>query len=286
MRVLITGGEGRLGKLLVGMLEDEYELTLTDTKDATQSRHKFIQGNLLDEDVCARAVEGVDAVCHLAAFLSPKPPRAYENNTVGTWNICSAGCKAGAKRILFASSVHAFGQGDYKIGHKVFIPPYVPIDENVPSHPEDAYGLSKLAGEQMLDGFSAAYDIRAYCYRLPGLWGPEGMEWHASHVRADIPLRATRLMDPWLYIDIRDAAAAFKCGLESPDLPEFGVGYVIADDTSSPVSSAELIQQYLPEWIPLGGDKLPGFAPWFSNAGAKKALNWQPQYTWRKPAAG
>jgi UDP-glucose 4-epimerase len=186
------------------------------------------------------------------------------------------------KRIVFASTINVWGQGNYKIGTKVIAPPYLPIDENVPPRPEDGYALSKLANEQVLRGFSDAHGIRAYCLRLPAVWRPEQTERFTPPPLESLPpLTPTRIIDPWNYIDIRDVADAFQSALEIPTLPEFGVSYLLAADTTRPEPTQELLQRFIPEWLPLANDKLPAHAPWFSSATAERDLAWKPVHTWR-----
>jgi len=282
MRILITGSQGRIGGFVTRALEPAHELILLDTQPAPDSPHRFFQGDLCDPQLVTRALEGVDAVAHLAANLSPSP-QTYQRNTVGTWNLCAAAAEAGVRRVVFSSSINVYGQGRYKIGRREFPPPYLPIDEDVPPRPEDSYGLSKWANEQALRGFSDAYGIRAYCLRLPAVWVPARTEGYAPPPLEKCPaLTPTRVIDPWHYIDVRDVAAAFQMALESPRLPEFGVSYLLADDTTRPEPTAELFTRFLPEWLRLGADRIPGHAPWFSSARARADLGWRPQYTWRR----
>jgi len=270
---------------VVRQLDGRHELVLADLIDAPASAHRFIRGDLEDPEVCRQAVDGVEAVIHLAAKLAPHIPRCYETNTLTTWNVCQAAVKAGIRRIVFASTINTYGQGHYKIGKKVRHPPYLPIDERVPVFPEDGYGLSKVANEELLRGVSDAYGISTYAFRLPWVASPERV---AGYVPREIEpkwaLSPMRVIDPWNYIDVRDAAAAFRLAVESPSPPAHGVSYLTADDTLRPEPTMELLAKYIPEWVPLAGDRLPGHTPWFSSASAKADFGWKPVHTWRKQA--
>lgn len=282
MRILITGSQGKIGSYLAPALEAEHELVLLDTKPAAQTRHKYIEGDICDEEVAARATQGVDAIAHLAAILFPTP-ETYQKNTLGTWNLCCAAAEAGVKRIAFASSINVYGQGRYKIGQKIVPPPYLPIDENVPGRPEDSYGLSKQANEQALRGFSDAFGIASYCFRLPGVWTPERTNSYAPAPLEHVwQFTAARMIDPWHYIDVRDIVSAFKKALENPSVPDFAVSYLTAGDTTRPEPTRELFERFLPEMLPLGADKIAGHGPWFSSERAKADLDWRPEHTWRK----
>jgi nucleoside-diphosphate-sugar epimerase len=281
MRILITGSEGRIGQHMRQRLEAEHELTLLDMRESKGSRHRFVHGDLVDSDTCKRAVEGVEAIVHLAAALHPGVPHAYVRNTTGTWNLMSAAAEAGVKRVAFASTINVYGQGIYKISQRVYKPAYLPIDENIPPRPEDSYALSKVACEQMMQGFSDGYGMAAYCFRLSGVWNPEWTDKYVPHPHA-WALSPTRFIDPWTYVDMRDLVDAFRRFVEMPNPPAFGVSYLVADDTTRPEPTMELFQKYLPEWIPLVGDRLPGHRVWFSNERVKRDLVWRPEHMWRR----
>lgn len=285
MKILITGSEGFVGRFMAAELGKRHELVLFDVKEpATRpAGQSFVHGDLMDASTCARAVEGVEAIVHLAAAVHAWSPQAYERNTQSTWHLLTAAAKAGVKRFAFSSTINVYGQGAYKIGRKLYHPPYLPIDENVPPRAEDGYGLSKIANEQAIRGFSDAYGMKGYCFRLCGVWSAEDTEKYrpgAMHGRW-VPHPA-RAIDPWNYIDIRDVASAFARFLEMDNPPEYGVSYLVADDTTRPEPTMDLLRQYIPEWLPLAGDRLPGHTPWFSNRRAKEDLGWRPMHTWRR----
>jgi hypothetical protein len=59
------------------------------------------------------------------------------------------------------------------------------------------------------------------------------------------------------------------------------MSYLVADDTTRPELTMDLLRQHIPEWVPLAGDRLGGHAAWFSNRRAKEDLGWKPVHTWR-----
>lgn len=284
MRVLITGSQGHVGTHVTRLFEDEFELTLLDARAAPAGaqRHRFIQGDLMDDAICRQAVDGVEGIVHLAASPTPYAPHTYQRNTVSTWNLCEAAARAGVRRIAFASTINVCGLGRYKLGPKEHTPPYLPLDENVPCYPEDPYGLSKVANEQVLRAFAEAHDIKAYCFRLAHVWMPGRLEnYQPAPLERIAPLTTTRIIDPWHYIEVRDVAAAFRLALVKPEVPEFGASYMVADDTTRPELTRDILSRFVPQWLPLAGDRLQGHAAWFSTARAKADLGWQPRYTWR-----
>lgn len=154
-RVAVTGGAGRLGRLITRDLRaaghDVVGLDRTPPADDTA----FIQGSILDADALATAFTGADAVVHTAALLTRgnAPPDIFEVNTRGTWNVFDAAVRAGVKRVVSFSSECAVGQCFQRVARP---PRYLPIDEAHPLEPQDAYSLSKQLGEDIARAFHRA----------------------------------------------------------------------------------------------------------------------------------
>lgn len=101
-------------------------------------------GSLLDRAALAHAVDGVDAVVHLAALMTWHPqdtPRLFEANVTGTYLLLQAAQNRGLTRFLFASSGEVYPE---------LAPLQLPITEEHPTLPNSPYGMSKLLGEQMV----------------------------------------------------------------------------------------------------------------------------------------
>ena len=73
MKVLVTGASGKLGAFVIRALRDGYELTLMSRRPPAEefAALRWIQGDLTDFEACKRAVEGVDAIQHIAAQPYP-----------------------------------------------------------------------------------------------------------------------------------------------------------------------------------------------------------------------
>ena len=103
--------------------------------------------NLGELDSRAGASPLPDAVVHFAAIpriLLRPDNEAYRINTMGTYNVLEAALKLGIRKVVFASSETTYGvcfaDGERK-------PEYLPIDEDHPVVPEDAYAASKVCNE-------------------------------------------------------------------------------------------------------------------------------------------
>lgn len=151
MKIFITGACGKCGTALVAL---PYEKIFYDRINCVNEllEEHFIQGDLSDINVLAKAMQGCDAVIHLAASTSPKSAweEVLHNNIIGTQNILKIACHLRVDRIIFASSNHVVGMYEmdnaphiYEIGHKIV------VDRNVPIRPDSFYGVSKAFGESL-----------------------------------------------------------------------------------------------------------------------------------------
>lgn len=98
-------------------------------------------------------MRGHDAVIHLAAIPNPNQNPAevvFRNNVVSTYYILEAAAILGIKNVVLASSISALGTVNM-VQH--FNPLQIPIDEAHPLLSQDAYGLSKMVGEVLAEGF-------------------------------------------------------------------------------------------------------------------------------------
>ena len=127
---------------------------------------EFIEGDLLDQEASARAVEGVDFVMHQAAIPSvPRsikdPKNTTENNLNGTLHLLLAARDAGVKRVVYASSSSVYGDS-----------PTLPKSEDFPPAPLSPYAASKLAGEYYCRVFSQVYGLETVSLRYFNVFGP------------------------------------------------------------------------------------------------------------------
>lgn len=144
MRALVTGAGGFVGSRLALRLQAEgWEVRGFDLGPAPRdgSGGDYIQGDIRDKDLAARAVEGVDVVFHLAAALGASRLGESEFlavNEGGTRNILEAAREAGVRRAVHFSSAGVLGH----------VADNQPAGEDAALDPRDAYDRSKLAGER------------------------------------------------------------------------------------------------------------------------------------------
>jgi len=280
MKVLVTGGLGKVGQWVVRELLDvrdgrsAHEVTVLDCLPGPRDGIvKYLMGNIQDFGQVLEAAAGVDAVIHLAAIHNPNvAPTSvtFETNVTGTFNVHHAAFRLGIPRVISTSSNAAVGWA-YSDGD--FMPDYLPIDEEHPLRPKDVYGLSKKIGETIAHSYGSK-GLETVVIRPSGVVTPEALE----EIGQQGGRKPTGFRE-YSYIDARDLAVAYRLALERA-IPSRTVLFIVADDSTV----AEPLCELLPRFEPRIGDKaggLTGARSVFSNERAKKVLGWRPAHTWR-----
>ena len=278
MKILVTGGSGRIGGFVVDELQKaDHEVVIFDTKEPDGVHANFVKGDITVPAEIARAMDGVDGVIHLAAIPSMMPdvpPDQYMNvNVTGTFNVLEAACGNNVGKVAIASSDSALG---FVFSTHRFSPNYFPIDEEHPLQPQDPYGLSKLIGEELCKRAARRYGISAICLRFCWVWFPDTYA-HRSRA-AEAPVGAKQM---WGYVDVRDVSQACRLAMESENIKCESL-FITAEDTFSDKTSMELIRKNYREVRQISDDYLSEeHKSLFSISKAKKLLGYRPQYRWR-----
>lgn len=164
--VLVTGGAGYIGshacKLLhaAGFEPVSFDNLSTGHRWAVKWGPLCV-GDLLDSTTLQDAIDRYKpaAVMHFAANAlvgesATDPAKYYRNNTLGSFNLLEAVRRNGIRAFVFSSTCASYG-----------IPTIVPIPEDHPQTPINAYGSSKLVVEHMLEYYSHAYGLRSVALR-------------------------------------------------------------------------------------------------------------------------
>jgi UDP-glucose 4-epimerase len=173
MKILVTGGCGFIGSNLARILAPAgHDLRVLDDESMGKRTSlaglpvEFINGSITDGEAVFAALEGRDAVVHLAADTRPmdsiaNPGKNFDANVVGSFTLLNAMRRAGVKRIVAAST------GGAILGE---VP--CPVHEDIVPRPLSPYGASKLAMEGYLSAFGGAYGFRCASLRFSNVYGP------------------------------------------------------------------------------------------------------------------
>jgi nucleoside-diphosphate-sugar epimerase len=117
VRAFVTGGTGFIGSRVVKRLRDrgdEVVVLARSPEKATGLDAEVVQGDLGDADAIRRGMEGCQAVFHIAADYRVGMPKSkresmYDSNVRGTERVLDAAADAGVERVVYVSTVNAFG---------------------------------------------------------------------------------------------------------------------------------------------------------------------------------
>lgn len=286
VRVVVTGGSGKLGRAVVThLLDSGYEVVNLDRAPSPQGdpRATFLRIDLTDYGQVAEALtvvddrySRVDAVVHLAAVPAPgivTNSATFANNVPSTYNVFAAARAAGITNVVWASSETVLG-----LPFTETPPPFLPAGEDYPVRPNTTYSLGKAVEEEMARHFTAWNpDLKLIGLRFSNVM--EVADYAAFPAFDDDP--ASRAWNAWGYIDARDGAQAVRLALEST-ITGFEAFVIAAADTVMSTPSAELAARFFPN-VPLVRE-VPGTETLLDIEKAKRMLWYKPAHSWRDHA--
>jgi nucleoside-diphosphate-sugar epimerase len=277
MRIVVTGGSGKLGRTVVRTLREEGNEVVN--LDRFGERGTFTHVDLTDYGQVVDAIAGVDdrhtgtdAIVHLAAIPAPglaSDVATFHNNMLSTFNVFQAARRLGITRIVYASSETVLGL-PFDLP-----PPYIPVDEEYRARPESTYSLVKHLEEQLaieLVRWNPELSITAL--RFSNVMDPADYPAFPSF-DADATLRKWNL---WGYIDGRDGAQAVSLALAKAG-PGFERFIIAAADTVMSRPNAELVAEVFPG-VEVRGE-LGEHDTMLSIDKARRLLGFDPRHSWR-----
>ncbi len=146
----MTGGAGYVGSALIGRLREAgHAVRVLDSFALSSPRnlmgtpeHEFVRADVRDAEAVERAMDGVDAVIHLAAITGARQShdmreRVFDVNLAGTETVLDAAADTGVRKVVFASSCNVYGDTYAE-----------DLDEAAETSPANPYAESKLAAER------------------------------------------------------------------------------------------------------------------------------------------
>jgi UDP-glucose 4-epimerase len=173
MHILVTGGAGFIGSHLVDrLIATGHRVRVLDNLSSGKRANlpgggvDFIEGDVRNADTVRSAMDGVDAIYHLAAVASVQvsiddPVGTHGSNFIGTLNLLEAARHRGAPRFIYASSAAIYGDTVT-----------LPVSEQSAAHPLSPYAADKLAGEHYIQFYAAKHGLAVTTFRFFNIYGP------------------------------------------------------------------------------------------------------------------
>ncbi len=280
-RVVVTGGAGKLGRVVVADLADHgWDVVVFDRAGSVlPDGVTFLPIDLTDYGSVLDAMLGVeerfdhvDALVHLAAVPAPgliSDHATFANNMNSSFNVVSAARRAGVKDIVWASSETVLGLPFDTP------PPYIPVDEEYPPRPQSTYSLTKTLEETMAAQLCRwDPELKMIGLRFSNVMYVEDYTQFPSF-DADPVLRKWNL---WGYIDARDGAQAVRRALAYQ--ARGAQIFIIANaDTVMSRPNAELLADVFPD-VEVRG-QLGEHDTLLSIDKARRLLGYEPEHSWR-----
>jgi len=292
MRVLITGGSGRLAGYLCREFTD-CDVLLTDLvepPDAYRQGLDFVKADLMQFADCQKIINdfGPDVVVALAALPHPtdrqgsvpEPPRGgrpalpfdttMNVNLMGLYYLLMASAEGGVKTFIQTSSIVSVESDGQRY-------PYLPLDERHQADLVNSYTYSKVVGEMMLKWFSNVHDMQTIGIKPAMILTTERAQQHAVSVKPATAWASWM----WHYVDARDVAWAHRLACDARDrLPKFDSFIIHAPDTMAMEDSRELVAKLRPDILATTPVYLSGRQPFYSTQKAYNALGYRARYSW------
>lgn len=257
MKVIVTGGAGRLGRHVVKeLIEQGFQAVALDVEQAAELPCKFVAADLSEIEKLRPIFAGADAIVHLARRRFSYTENGYDavsgtwktmdgagdaerfnHNNAITYNVLATAAEVGVKKVVCGSSLAVYG---FYYPSAAAAPDYLPIDEEHPRRPQDPYGLSKLVGETICDAFSRKASMRIASLRFSGIYAPENARVLAERRKNPVVRGAGAL---WSYVDVRDAATACRLALDA-DFSGHEAFNICAPTTIMDERTAELVRRH------------------------------------------
>jgi len=176
-RVLVTGGAGFIGGHIVDrLMADGYEVRVLDNlstgklsnirKHLGSRRFQFIKGDITDQSVLRKVLNGVKVVFHEAAQANitasvRDPLPTNDVNTTGTLRLLKISADKRVRRLIYASSSSIYGETGEQ-----------PVKEDAAQQPVSPYAVSKLAAEKYCLCYDHLGEVEAVALRYFNVYGP------------------------------------------------------------------------------------------------------------------
>jgi len=293
MKILVTGSAGHLGEALVRTLlplgHDVVGLDIVASPFTTEV------GSIVDRDVVARAMSGVEAVLHPATLHKPHVAthgrqEFVDVNVTGTLNLLEAAAASGVRSFVYTSTTSVFGDA-------LVPPPRAPaawITEDVRPIPKNIYGVTKAAAEDLCQLFHRNQNLPVIVLRTSRFF-PEPDDDRVVRATYD---DANQKANEYLArrVDLEDVVGAHLSAMEQA--PRLGFRRYIVS-AATPIlpddldelrrDAAAVVRRHVPDFVAeyarRGWRMVPGIDRVYDSARARDELGWRPNYDFAKIVA-
>ncbi len=259
MTILVTGGTGFIGQEVVkGLLNTGNKVVVMSRRSPTfpqeiGDRVESVTGDIRVFADVIRTIRDfqIDTIIHVAYTLTGEgeanPLAAIQTNVLGSCNLFEAARICGGKRVVFCSSIGAFGPQECYGDRPV-------MDEEILMKPVSTYGATKVLNEFMAARFEKRYGIEVPVLRIAAVYGRGREErgvtaWTsqmiAAVVRGEsafIRLRSDQLAS-FIYVDDVAEQLVRLCLAEKLNYRVYNSGGY----TSTPGEFREIVKKYYPD---------------------------------------
>jgi nucleoside-diphosphate-sugar epimerase len=270
-RILVTGATGRVGARFLPLLRRdgaEIRVLLWMPAPSRPAGGSVVMGDLCDVDTCRRAVQGIDAVVHMAsAFQGVTAHQATDVNFRATEQLAAAALEAGVRRFVQMSSYLVYGPSLDRPARE---------DDEPRPHPDAPFPAAKLGSERALRRFIGTA-LETCVLRVAFTYG-EGDPHLADAFIWARQQRAGRRLHLVHHTDVRQG---IRLALREPAAGHRT--YNLADDT--PATAGELLDlapHFRATGPPVAPDELTSGADQFGGvvdgAAARRDLGFRPTF--------
>lgn len=229
-RIAVTGSSGTIGRPLCADLARDHEIVRIDLRDAD------VNADVQDVAALERAFAGAETVIHLAGVVTLESDWAANHgpNINGTYCAFEAARRAGARRVIFASSNHAVGRFEVEDAPRIYQRGAgVVVRTDAPIRPDSLYGVWKAFGEALGRYYSDAHGLQVACIRIGSITS-EDDPLHESVRRSSgwLPLNEAQRYERYAatWMSQRDFARLVRC-IIARDVA-FAVVYGVGDNAT------------------------------------------------------
>jgi nucleoside-diphosphate-sugar epimerase len=215
LTVAVTGPTGEIGRSLIEALERAHDVRAVvgmarrpfDARASGLRKLEYRRGDVLDRKAVAGLVDGADVVVHLAFMIMGSEKESRKVNLEGSRNVFAASAAAGVKRLIYASSVAAYGF--HKDNPQ-------PLTEDVPARGTAShyYSAQKAEVEQLLADTLPGSKTEAYVFRPCIVAGPG-----APLLIDSLPYTQVSERLPTAVLNLLDGVPILKPVLPDPGVP-------------------------------------------------------------------